>query len=146
MPSTLIDPIGAALQGKVAALTVQGQAAKGYWPAPASLDKVPAGVVEPPEASRRDIDASESALGSNDWLLTFPVTLYVLLDEAESAQDAAVDFVEAFIKAVDADQGLGVAGVIEARVVSSEPVVIEDQARALYSYECRCEVLAEHVY
>lgn len=146
MASVLIEPVADALQAKLAAIALQGATVKAYTWAPASLDRVPAAVIEAPEVSRRDIEGAESQLGSNDWLLTFPVTLYVLLDEPVAAQTAAVDGLEQFVQAVDADAGLGIAGVIESRVVTGEPAVIDDQQRALYAYECRVEVLIEYVY
>ena len=146
MASVLIEPVADALQAKLAAITLQGAAVKAYTWAPARLDRVPAAVIEAPDVSRRDIEGAESQLGSNDWLLTFPVTLYVQLDEPVAAQTAAVDGLEQFVQAVDADAGLGIAGVIESRVVTGEPAVIEEQKRALYAYECRVEVLIEYVY
>lgn len=143
---TVIDPVGVALQGKLAALTVLDQPVKAYWLAPRELDRLPAAVIEAPTIERRQLEQPEASLGANDWLLTFPVTLYLQLDEAGAAQAAAVELVELFTQAIDADAGLGVAGVIEARVIQSEPVIIDGDRRALYAYESRCEVLREDIY
>lgn len=146
MASVVIDPVAEAIKAKLAALTVQGRAVKAYKWSPHGMDRLPAAVIEAPDISRRDLEAAESELGASDWLLTFPVTLYVQLDEAFAAQAAAVEFLEAFVQAIDADAGLGVAGVIETRVTSAEPAVIEEQKRALYAYECRVEALREYLY
>lgn len=144
--SDVIAPVGVALAEKLATLSISGETVKAYWLAPRTLDRIPAAVIEAPSVERRQLEEPESALGADDWLLSFPVTLYVLLDEAEAAQSSAVEFVEAFTLAIDADRGLGVAGVIEARVVSSEPVIVDDERRALYTYQSRVEVLREHIY
>lgn len=144
MTSTIIDEVAAALQAKLAALTVQGQAVKAHKWAPRGFDQLPAAVIEAPKLTRGDLEAAESELSRTDWLLDFPITLYVELDNAETAQAAAVDFLEAFTLAIDADAGLSLAGVLEARLTAAEPVVIEDQTRALYAYETTVEVLRLH--
>lgn len=110
--------------------------------APSGLDSVPAGVIELPAIRRPDpLEIDDAPLGSNEWLLEFPVTLYFDLAEAGYAQTEAVSYVEALIQAVNTDHTLGLNGVDDSSVVSSEIVLIDDQARPMIAYECQVHVL-----
>lgn len=134
MASTVITPIANRIVTELAALGVS-PSVKGYRWAPHDLDALPAGVVELPRVRRRGTDEPERQLGSNDWFLDFPVVLYFDLSEAQFSQDQAVDTVEAFIKAVDANPTL-TATVEDAVVSEVEPSIVDDKNRPLVAFEC----------
>lgn len=139
--STTLAPIATALKTKLETLAASTENVKGYAKPPRELDSVPCGVVEIPSIERVDPDTAESQLGTNDWHIVFPVVLYVDLSEADYSITQAIDFVEAWIKAIDADQTLGGA-VFDCKVTSAEPLVIDDEARPLLAYETRVAVWA----
>lgn len=139
MSSTVVTPIAAAIAAIADAIT--GVTAYSSDPGMAGLEGNPACVVGVPTIDRGDLD-SDPQLGSRGWMLVYPVNLYFDLDVPQDTQTLAVDTVEAFIKAVDADDQLG-ATVIAARVTSAEPVVlVGDQTRPRLVYECSVTVEA----
>lgn len=140
MASTIIQPTADALAATLAAadLTV---ALKTYRWTVRDLDRVPAAVIELPDLDRNARDEPERELGSNDWGMIFPVTLYFDLSEPVAAQEQAAETVEKVIAAIDADYTLG--GVVEnSKIVSAEPSYdYTDQARPLLAYACEAHVI-----
>lgn len=100
MSSEIITPLADALIAKL-----EEVGATGYRWAPKEISR-PAAVVELPAIERTPVDTAEDHLGQKDWTLNFPVIFYFDLAVAQGSQDAAVDIVEGFVSAVDADQGL----------------------------------------
>jgi hypothetical protein len=140
MASTTIDEVAAVLKTK--ATVSVSQTVTAYKWVPRDLD-LPAAVVQLPTVRRRPLEDDESRLGATDWLLDFPVVFYVDLAVSDEAQALLVDMTEAFVKAIDDDAGLGLAGVIEAKVVECDPLTVEDRARPLLGMVCSVEVLRE---
>lgn len=136
MASTVLDPVAARL-----VTILQGLGLSTYKWAPGDLDALPAGVVEMPTITRTPVDEAEDHLGQNDWSTSWPVVLYFsLAEEPQASQATAVETVEAFIAAIDADQDLGGA-VQEAKVTEAEPEIVEEESRATIRYVCRVEAL-----
>ena len=135
MASTIIAPVAQALQTKIAGLGLATTVAGHLW-APAMLPTRPCGVVELPTLGRTDPLEAESEIGRDDWEMEFPVVFYFDLTEPIATQTLAVEVVEAFIQAVDADPSLGIVSIADdASVVSvGPPEVIDDQANALIRY------------
>jgi hypothetical protein len=108
----------------------------------------PCAEIEVPNGTRTDPEQAESQLGSDDWDLEYPVTLWVDLRRASDAQTQLKDFLEAFISAVDADRSLGLAPATvgfeldDASVVSFERVYGLERDRQLIGYETTVAVLA----
>jgi len=137
MASTVVKPIAQNIASLITGLAVTPSMVGVVW-GPRELPQIPCGVVRPPTIGRTEPKGEESQLGSDDWDLSYPVTLYFEFDEASKSQDQAVEIVEAFIKAVDANPDLDTNGIAdEASVVSAEPVIVDDQTRALFAYDCR---------
>lgn len=146
--STILDTIAQAI-ADVASTTVTFTASgsshtstiTAYRWAPKDLD-LPCAVVEMPTIARVAPEAAESQLGSDDWLIEFPVVFYFELDDPVFAQEQAVNTVEAFIQAIDADGNLGMATVIDTKVIESgPPELIVDQQRAQIAYPTRVQLL-----
>jgi hypothetical protein len=141
MASTVLDPVAERIKAKLAELNVITADERHKW-APASIGVLPAGVIEMPTIARTSPGQAESQLGSNDWTLTFPVTLYFELDEATAAQTQATETVEAFIKAIDDDPSLGDPSIIEdAKVILAAPSILDDDARAMIAYDCELQIV-----
>jgi len=90
---------------------------------------------------------TEDHVSQVDWVLEFPVNFVFDLSEAVLAQTQAVDTMEAFIKAIDADTTLGRAddvdgGVIQgAKVISADQLIeLVDEARSTLVFPCRVQV------
>lgn len=112
-----------------------------WAPGAAGMSKLPAAVVELPTVARGEELDRRSQLGAEGWEMSFPVSLYFDLREAQAAADRAAEYVEAFIVAVDA-AALSVADptIVESFVADSEPVVVPDEARPMLRYECTLEL------
>jgi len=135
------DAIASVLAGLAPELWTPADAGTCKW-SPRDLDSVPAVVVEVPTIRRPEPDEQDLiGLGSNGWVLEFPVTFYFDLSEASYAQTEAVAYVDAAILAIDANRGLGIPTVIDTAMVAAEPTVVEDRARPLMAYECQVHVL-----
>lgn len=134
-PSVVVDPIAGALCARA-----EGVELKPYKWAPTDI-KPPCVVLELPAIRRTGVDQREDHLGQTDWTLSFPTIFYFALDNPATAQPKALEFVESFIFAIDADNGLG--GLCqEAKVVEvAEPEFVEDQANAPLRWPARVEVL-----
>lgn len=144
MASTVIDPTAALIAGFITNLAVT-PTVKSYQrdPGMAGLDSLPAGVVGLPSLERTGVDEAEGQLGHDDWLLSYPVEFYFDIGDAVYTATQAVEVLEAFVKVIDANRGLGqdVATILDAKVVSSEPVEVVDTPRPMLVYSCRLEVL-----
>lgn len=146
MASTVLDPIAVALEQLLDGLAVVPALNVMKWER-GDIAPLPAATVHVPLIRRTALDEPESELNlSFDWELAYTVSLYFDLADAEAAQADMVEYVEAFIKTVDANPTLGVAGVDvavdEAKVVSADPFTERDRKRTLVGYECRVELLA----
>lgn len=142
MPSTVLDPIAGALESLIegiAGLPFPINAMK--WER-LELDPLPAATVHVPQIERTAVGEAELQLGSLDWQLSYTVSLYFDLDDAVTAQARMVEYVEAFIKAVDQNPTLGLATVDEAKVVSAVPFHERERRRPLAGYECEVQLLA----
>lgn len=135
------DAIAGVLTGISTDLWTPRDAGTCRW-SPRDLDRVPAVVVEVPTIRRPEPDEQDLiGLGSNGWVLEYPVTFYFDLSEAGYAQTEAVAYIDAAILAIDANRGLGIPTVIDTAMVAAEPTVVEDRARPLMAYECQVHVL-----
>jgi hypothetical protein len=104
VPSTTLEPLATAVAALLRALSVsEGLTAYAHDPGFAGLDALPCAVVGIPTIGRVGLDQSESQLGSRDWFVTFPVTLYFDLADATATATLAIEYVEAFIKSVDTE-------------------------------------------
>jgi hypothetical protein len=113
--------------------------------APTDLE-LPCAVIEIPRLERSSADGEERvSLGANGWLITYPVTLYFELTTISDAQLLAVAYLTAFVQAVDDDRGLS-GTCLDASVVAAEPVIVRDEARAMFAYECQVQILKEVAY
>lgn len=132
---SVVDPIATAIyeRGEEVGL-------KPYKWAPTDI-KPPCMVIELPAIRRTGVDQREDHLGQTDWTISFPTIFYFALDNPAAAQPKALGFVESFIFAIDADNGLG--GLCqEAKVVEvAEPEFMEDQPNAPLRWPARVEVL-----
>lgn len=136
MSSSILTPLADAL-----VLKIESVGALGYRWAPREFENTPAGVVELPSVARSGLDAPEDHLGQRDWKPTFDAVFYFDLDVAKPSQDEAVDAIEAFILAIDADPSLG--GLCqEAKAVEAPPPeFIEDADRPQIRWAVRVEIL-----
>jgi hypothetical protein len=139
LASTVLDPIAEALRAELAAVGVAPVIKAHKW-APRALDKVPAGVIGVPSLRRREPDGAESRLGRNDWRLIYPVGLYFELTEAIAAQARAVEVLEAWVKAIDANDTLNDL-VEDAAVTVAEPDFTEE-GRPMVLYLTEVHMLA----
>ena len=138
MASTVITPIADAIADVLTGLAVTPTVKGRTWdPGLTGIDKVPCGIVGPPELRRTALDDSETQLGALDWYLDYPVIIGVDLDVAPSSASQLVEIVEAFVKAIDADQTLGLGAFCDQAIVSeffgperSDP----ESGRPLYFY------------
>lgn len=144
MASTIIDPTAVLIANEIDGLTT-AQSVKAYAQDPglAGLDTLPAGVVGLPSFERVGVDDREPQIGSTGWWLTFPVEFYFDIADPEFTATQAVETVEAFVLAIDANPGLGQSQeeVIDTKVVSGEPVEILEAARPMLAYATRVQVL-----
>lgn len=109
-------------------------------------DTRPAAVVGMPITIRRtEPDQKEGQVGTDDWNVDFPVDFYFEFDELEAAQTQAVQVIEAWIKAIDADQTLGdLPGLLEAKVVEAGPpekLTAESTGRATLFWPTRVSLI-----
>lgn len=144
--STVITPIASALA--TIAGGVSGVTAYAKDPGLQGLDGNPTAVVGVPAVNHGELDA-DPQIGSRIWTLDYPVNIFVDLDVAQDAVTLLIDTVEAFVKAVDADDQLVTADatlsglVVAARVTSAEPGRDDrDTARPRLFYECNTRVEA----
>lgn len=135
--STIFRPPAARLVAILRALSVPAAVTlkiPDVW-LPASITP-PAAVVELPAFTRTEPEGEEAELGSDLWVLTYPVALAFSLREAQATQERAAAVVEAFVSAVDADPSLA-GTVYEAAVVGGDVEYDKDGADALLIYRTR---------
>jgi hypothetical protein len=148
--STLIEPTAVLLSDLAETISVTmsngTKALKGYSYEPAAFDDIPAAAVGAPELNRGSLDAGERELGSDDWYLDYPVSLYFDLDEAAKAQGQMVEALEAFTKAIDDDPSLGSALIDDCKLTNAEPFVEDGRGRTLCGYLCTVSVLRRNPY
>lgn len=144
MASTVLDPVAAKILVEIEALTFADgngntQTCKGYQRIPREYDSLPAAAIGIPSIERVGPDEAESQLGTNDWFIDYPVELAVDLADPVYAQATLVGFVEAFVKAIDANQQL-TNTVLDAKVVRAEPFVEDNRAKPIIGYEATVRV------
>jgi len=134
--SGILSPLADALVEKA-----EEAGCAGYRWAPRELDSSKAAVIELPSVERTALDAPEDHLGQEDWRPTFDTVFYFDLDVAKASQDEAVEAVEKFVLAIDADPSLG--GLCqEAKAVEVlPPEFVEDDARPQIRWPVRVEIL-----
>jgi hypothetical protein len=142
VPSTTLEPLALAVAALLRALSVsEGLTAYAHDPGYAGLDSIPCAVVGIPTLGRVALDEPESQLGSRDWFVTFPVTLYFDLADATATSQLAIEYVEAFIKSVDTESLQAADGtVLDSKVTRAEPAEFVDTHRPLLAYECDLEI------
>lgn len=151
--STIIDPTAELLADLAATVEVTmatgtrtlWRPSDGPWE-PAAFDDVPAVAVGPPTVRRAGLDEGERELGSDDWFLDYPVSLYFDLDEASKSQGQMVEAVEAFSKAIDQDPSLGSALIDDCKLTNADPFVEDGRQRTLCGYLCTVAVLRRNPY
>lgn len=143
MASTLINPIGAALKTQLEAITFT-PTQRVYWPAPKRIEKTPALVIDLPTIERIRAEEAEREMGRRDYQMTFGLSLYFSLTDAETAQLRAAEMLELVIARIDAHPTLDLAGVSDARLFQSEPDIdASDQAKPLLRYRCSVDLVAQ---
>ena len=142
MPSTTLEPLAQSVATLLGGLSVsEGITAYAHDPGFAGLDSLPCAVVGIPKIGRVSVDQSESQLGTRDWFVTFPVTLYFDLADATATAKLALEYVEAFIKQVDTESMQAADGtVLDSKVTNAEPAEIVNAHRPLLAYECDLEI------
>lgn len=151
MASTVLDPIAAALQAKLAALTLTAytgggtKVLKAYKWLPRDFENLPVAAVGVPDVQRVGLDQPEMQLGSSEWQITYPVSIYFDMTEVAQMQALAVEAAELFVKAIDNDSQLSGA-VDDAKVVRVTAFVEPDRRRPLAGYECTVEILKQVPY
>ena len=143
MSSTILQPVADLVAALIESLDVD-PLIKGYSidPGPVGLDSLPAGVCGLPKIQRTDADGGESQLGTYDWTIELPVMFLFDLYDTTTAQAQALQTVEAFIKAVDTGSlSTSDPQIVDAKVTSSDPGELIDEARPMLSYDCRLQIL-----
>jgi hypothetical protein len=139
--STTIDPLAEAIKGHLTISLSGGITMNAYkWDPGFAGISPPCGVVGVPSAERTPPGEGEESIGANDWSLEFPVQLFFDLADPVLTQSQAVEAMEAFIVAIDADQTLGnlLLRGGEARVVRvEEPEELITNDRPLFTQRCR---------
>lgn len=147
MASTILTPVANALAAILATIdltpqvnVVWGTSDEKRW-APAMIAATPAVVINVPSVRRTGLDEPERELGSDDWLLTFALDLYVDLKVPGRDQQRAVELLEAVTAAIDANPTLGLPTIDDTKVVSAEPAQdLSDEARPLLTYDLEVQV------
>lgn len=145
MASTILTPVADALADVLAGINLT-PAINLVWGddrrwAPAMIGSTPAVVINVPSVRRTGLDEPERELGSDDWIITFGVDLYVDLAVPDRDQQRAVELLEAVTAAIDANRTLGMATIDDTKVVSAEPSQdLSDEARPLLTYDLEVQV------
>lgn len=139
MSSSLIQPVADVLKTTLEGLSLSPVLKVHVW-ARGDLTRVPAAEIELPTITRVLPDEAESQIGTYDWRMDWPVTIYYDLREPKVAQERLADALEKWIAAVDANPGLtGLA--LDAKVTSAERVYELQQNRTLVAYETTVSVI-----
>jgi hypothetical protein len=151
MASTVIDTIAASLRAKLAGLTLTSYTGGGtkaltaYKWTRRDFSDLPCAVVGIPEVHRVGLDQPEHQIGSSEWSLVYPVSIYFDITEAVQMQALAVEAAELLIKAIDNDSQLS-GTVDDAKVTDVTPFTEPDRRRPLAGYECTVEILKQVAY
>jgi hypothetical protein len=141
MASTTVEPVATAIAAVISGLSVS-PAVTGYSVdrGPTDSLQLPAGVVGAPSIVRKGVDEKETQLGSRDWNEEWPISFAFELDNYTAARTQAVEVIEAFIKAIDADETLG--GIVsECKVVRSDPAgPVQVRNRPMFLYDCTVQI------
>jgi hypothetical protein len=142
MSSTIFTPIAELIADAALAAIDELSNAHAKDPGMAGLGRLPALVVGLPTLRRTGVEGSESEVGRDDYRITFPVNVYVDLNNAPRAAEDAVVLLEQLVAVIDdPDTWDPDPAVIDFKLTVAEPVEILDEARPLLSYECRVELL-----
>lgn len=148
MASTLLQPVADKLAGLIAGIATtppfnvpRNTDGTNAW-APRALGGTgPWAVIEIPDVDRTPLDQGERELGSDDWFLTYDVTLYFDFKVLDRDQARAVTLLEAFIVAVDTTPSLGIAQIDDTKVVKATKAYdLSNESRPLLAYECEVQV------
>jgi hypothetical protein len=143
MSSSILTPINSLLANAISSLAVTPSVrAYATDPGLAGIDQLPAAVCGLPTIQRTEPDQAESQLGTYDWNLQIPVVFLFDLGDTATAQTEALDVVEAFIRLIDTGT-LSVSDplIVDAKVTSSQPGEVVDNARPLLTYDCSVHIL-----
>lgn len=140
------DTLQGFLDGLTATFTANGTShtstLKAHLWGPRQFDSLPAVVIELPAIERVGLDEPESQLGTRDFRLFFPVTLYFDVSEAAYTQAQAIAMIAEVIDAIDADPGLGDPTVIDTKVENVDrPELEPDASRVRLRYPATVAVL-----
>jgi len=136
--STVLDPIADGLVTVIQGLSVTTKAQKWLL---RDTDARPAAVIELPTVRRTDVDMAEDHLGQLDWRSEWPVSFYFDFTDATFGQAQALEVIEKFIVAVDANPTLS-GTVQEAKVLTAGPPEIDEgAARPALVYPTRVGIL-----
>ena len=143
MSSSILQPVNQLIANVLTNLSVT-PSVKAYATDPglAGIDSLPAAVCGLPTVQRTEPDTGESQLGSYDWNIQIPVVLLFDLGDSATAQAEALDVLEAFIKAIDtATLSQSDPLIVDAKVTSSQPGEVVDNARPMLTYDCQVHLL-----
>jgi hypothetical protein len=113
--ATVLNDVAVAAAGVLAGIS----GLKVYSYDPKAIDLAPAATIfGPTEVIRRDPEAVESQLGSNDWHLTYSLRLFSKFDDPETATVDARTLLGQAIAAIDGSAYLGLPGVVLDAVVA----------------------------
>jgi hypothetical protein len=142
MASSVITPVADRLKAVLEGLAVTPVVTAYRWTPPRLGGTGPFGVVELPRIERTGVDEPERELGSDDWLITYPVVLYVDLKDPDRDQERAVELLEAFTAALDENPSMGDATIDDTKVTAGDPSVdLIGESRPMLAYECEVQVL-----
>lgn len=143
MASIIIEPIADTIKEVIDGIPLTPPFKSYVWDR-LEIDSLPAAVISPPSIRRTGIEDPESQLGSDDWAFEFTVWLCFDVSEVVFSQTQMVEYTEAFIDAIDNNQGLN-NKVLEAKTVSMNYLGIaqfsEKSTRKVLAYECEIDVL-----
>lgn len=138
----VLDPVAVLIATLAEGLSVSPPV-KGYSHDPgfAGLDSLPAAVVGLPTIQRTGVDEAETQFGTDDWYISYPVSLIFDLADLTVTHDQATQTVEAFIRAIDtASLSVSDASILDAKVTEATPTQVVDDARPVLTYELKLEV------
>ena len=137
-PSTKLAATATALAARLATVATVNRVYE-YDPMGQPI-KPPVITVGLPTIERHGIDEAELEVGKDDWHTTWPVTLYVQIQDPQTATLDVHRLVGALIQAVDADPTLG-GEADEAKLIDVTPDE-NDEAAESRQYVIRCRVEA----
>jgi hypothetical protein len=143
MASTVTDPIAEALKTTIEGISSLTIKVYKWPPKSGDLDTgvAPAAVIwSSPRSAGPTPTRPRTTLAENDWNYTFPVTFYFDLGDASFSQGQAVEAIEAFIKAIDANQDL-TGTCQEAKAMADQPEYFEGEAKPIIRWPTRVQIL-----